>query len=173
VTPLPRGLWAVAAREVRWLFSDQVAWFLLFGVPVIAFALLGFTFSSAVVRGLNVFAVDMDNSATSRLFIQTVAASPGITIAERGNDLGAAASAIRSGRAIAAIYLPPEFGKVGFQHLSHRAAFDATYRRARQLREPGFRLALGFIELERSAHSASVPARTGCLRRTEDVDEDR
>jgi len=90
VTPLRRGLWAVAAREVRWLFGDQVAWFLLFGVPIIGFALLGFTFSSAVVRGLDVFAVDMDNSATSRLIIQTVAASPGITIAERGNDLGAA-----------------------------------------------------------------------------------
>ena len=55
--------------------------------------------------------VDMDNSATSRLFIQTVAAAPGITVAERANDLGAAASAIRAGRAIAAIYLPPEFGK--------------------------------------------------------------
>ena len=36
---------------------------------------------------------------------------PGITIAERGNDLGAAASAIRAGRAIAAVYLPPEFAK--------------------------------------------------------------
>jgi ABC-2 type transport system permease protein len=100
---------AVAAREVRWILGDPVARFLLFGVPVIAFAVLGFTFSSAVVRGLDVVAVDMDNTATSRLFIQTVAAAPGITIAERGNDLGAAASAIRAGHAIAAIFLPPEF----------------------------------------------------------------
>ncbi len=102
---------AVAAREVRWILGDPVARFLLFGVPVIAFAVLGFTFSSAVVRGLDVVAVDMDNTATSRLFIQTVAAAPGITIAERGNDLGAAASAIRAGHAIAAIFLPPEFAK--------------------------------------------------------------
>jgi ABC-2 type transport system permease protein len=109
--PLRPGLLAVAAREVRWLFRDPVARFLLFGVPVIGFAVLGFTFSSAVVRGLDVVAVDMDNTATSRLFIQTLAAAPGITISERGNDLGSAASAIRAGRAIAAIFLPPEFGK--------------------------------------------------------------
>jgi ABC-2 type transport system permease protein len=105
------GLFAVAAREVRWIARDPVMRFLLVGVPVIAFMVLGLTFSAAVVRGLNVAVVDMDHSATSRLFIQTAAASPGITIAERAGDLGAAASAIRAGRAIAAIYLPPEFGK--------------------------------------------------------------
>jgi ABC-2 type transport system permease protein len=111
MTPFRPGLLAVAAREVHWIFRDAVARFLLFGVPVIAFAVLGFTFSHAVVRGLGVVVVDMDNSATSQQFVQTVAAAPGIAIAERANDLGAAASAIRAGRAIAAIYLPPEFGK--------------------------------------------------------------
>ena len=55
--------------------------FLLFGVPVIAFVLLGFTFSASVVRGLGVTVVDMDHSATSRLFVQTIDASPGIAIA--------------------------------------------------------------------------------------------
>jgi ABC-2 type transport system permease protein len=98
--PFHPGLLAVAAREARWILRDPVARFLLFGVPVIAFTVLGLTFSHAVVRGLNLVAVDMDNSAISRLFIQTVAASAGITIAERANDLGAAASAIRAGRAI-------------------------------------------------------------------------
>ena len=38
VTPAPTGLFAVAAREVRWILRDPVARFLLFGVPVIAFA---------------------------------------------------------------------------------------------------------------------------------------
>jgi ABC-2 type transport system permease protein len=110
IAPRP-GLFAVILREVRWIRRDHVAGFLLFGVPVIAFTLLGLTFSSAVVRGLGVVVVDMDHSATSRMFIQTVAASPGIAVAKRADDLGAAASAIRSGEAIAAIYLPPEFEK--------------------------------------------------------------
>jgi ABC-2 type transport system permease protein len=105
------GLAAVAAREVRWIWRDPVARFLLFGVPVIAFLLLGFTFSRAVVRGLDVVVTDMDNSPTSRQFIETLAAAPGIAISERASDLGAAASAIRAGRAIAAVYLPPDFGK--------------------------------------------------------------
>ena len=72
MTPTQTGLFAVAAREVRWILRDQVTWFLLFGVPVIAFVLLGFTFSAAVVRGLDVVVVDMDNSATSQLFVQTL-----------------------------------------------------------------------------------------------------
>jgi ABC-2 type transport system permease protein len=111
VTPLRPGLVAVATREVRWILRDPVARFLLFGVPVIAFLVLGLTFSRAVVRGLDVVAVDMDNSPTSRQFIQTLSASPGITIADRARDLGAATRAIRSGDAIAAVYLPPDFGK--------------------------------------------------------------
>ncbi|HEX3400987.1 MAG TPA: ABC transporter permease [Acetobacteraceae bacterium] len=111
MTPAQTGLFAVAAREVRWILRDPVARFLVFAVPAIAFVLLGFTFSAAVVRGLDVVVVDMDNSATSRLFVQTLAAAPGISVATRADDLGAAASAIRAGRAIAAVYLPPEFGK--------------------------------------------------------------
>lgn len=111
MSPPQPGVWAVAIREVRWIRRDPVARFLLLGVPVIAFLVLGFTFSHAVVRGLNIVVVDMDNSATSRLFVQTMAAAPGITISERADDLGAAARAIRAGRAIGAVYLPPDFGK--------------------------------------------------------------
>jgi ABC-2 type transport system permease protein len=104
-----QGLLAVIRREVRWIRRDPVARFLLFGIPVIAFALLGMTFSTAVVRGLGVTVVDMDHSETSRLFVQTVAAAPGIAIVQRGDDLGAAARAIRAGDSTAAIYLPPDF----------------------------------------------------------------
>ena len=111
MTSFRTGLIAVTAREVRWICRDPVARFLLFGVPVIAFAVLGLTFSHAVVRGLGVVVVDMDNSPTSQQFVQTLAAAPGIAVTERADDLGAAADAIRAGRSIAAIFLPPEFDK--------------------------------------------------------------
>ncbi len=111
MTTLHPGLLCVVLREVRWIRRDPVARFLLFGVPMIAFAVLALTFSSAVVRGLGVVVVDMDHSAMSQQFIQTLAAAPGIAITKRANDLGAAAGAIRAGDAIAAIYLPPEFEK--------------------------------------------------------------
>ena len=45
-------------RELRWIRRDRVAAFLILGVPLIAFALLAWTFSSAVVRGLGVVVVD-------------------------------------------------------------------------------------------------------------------
>jgi ABC-2 type transport system permease protein len=103
------GLLAVIRREVRWIRRDPAMRFLLFGVPVIAFLLLGLTFSAAVVRGLGITVVDMDHSPTSNLFVQTVAAAPGISIKQRANDLAAASRSIRSGDSIAALYLPPDF----------------------------------------------------------------
>jgi ABC-2 type transport system permease protein len=140
---------------MRWILGDPVARFLLFGVPVIAFAVLGFTFSRAVVRGLDVVVVDIDNSATSRLFIQTVAAAPGIAIAERANDLGAAASAIRAGRAIAAIYLPPEFGKDVFAGRAPRpVALTNT-----QFFTPGNNAANSIRDAMTAASAAVAPAR--------------
>ena len=96
--------------------------FLLFGVPVIAFVVLGFTFSAAVVRGLGVIVVDMDHSATSRLFVQTVAAAPGDRdrrTRQRPRRRGDARSARAD--AIAAIYLPPDFEQVTCSPAARRA----------------------------------------------------
>ena len=128
--------------------------FLLLGVPVIAFLLLGLTFSNAVVRGLNVIVVDMDNSATSRLFMQTAAAAPGITIAERADDLGAAASAIRAGRAIASIYLPPDFGK---DVLAGRAPRPVAFINT-QFFTPGNNAAKSIRDAMAAAGAAVAPA---------------
>jgi ABC-2 type transport system permease protein len=161
--PVRHGLLAVAAREVRWILRDPTARFLLFGVPVIAFLLLGLTFSRAVVRGLDVVVADMDNSVTSRLFIQTLAASPGITVAERANDLGAAASAIRAGRAIAALYLPPDFGK---DLLSGRAPRPVAFTNT-QYFTPGNNAAKSIRDAVSAASAAVAPARQVVGHRTE------
>src|SRR5690242_9279151 len=163
MTPVRRGLLAVAAREVRWILRDPTARFLLFGVPVIAFLLLGLTFSRAVVRGLDVVVADMDNSVTSRLFIQTIAAAPGITVAERTNDLGAAASAIRAGRAIAALYLPPDFGK---DLLSGRAPRPVAFSNA-QYFTPGNNAAKSLRDAVSAASAAVAPAQRAAGNRTE------
>ena len=93
------GLLAVIRREVRWIRRDPVVRFLLFGVPVIAFGLLGLTFSAAVVRGSASLLSTWTIPRRRSLFVQTVAAAPGIAIVERANDLGAAARAIRGRRA--------------------------------------------------------------------------
>src|SRR6185436_7541973 len=103
------GFLLVAKREWRWLMRDRVALVLIFGVPLFAFVILSLAFSHPVIRGLGVVVADADRSETSRAFVEQVAASPSLSIAERAGDLGSAARAIRSGEAIAALYLPANF----------------------------------------------------------------
>ncbi len=100
------GLVAVAWREVRWIWQDRVALFLVVGVPLLAFAVLSFTFSSAVVRDLRVDVVDADRTETSSIFVQAVNAAPGVAVTRRSTDLNGAMQAVRSGEAIAAVYIP-------------------------------------------------------------------
>jgi len=108
--PAPKpGFWLVARREWRWLLHDRVAVILIFGVPLFALAVLTAVFSHPVIRGLGVVVVDADRSATSRAFVEEVAASPNLSIVERAGDLASAARAIRSGEAIAAVYVPADF----------------------------------------------------------------
>jgi ABC-2 type transport system permease protein len=103
------GFWLVARRELRWLLRDRAALILIFGVPLFAFVVLTAVFSNPVIRGLGVVVVDADRSDTSRAFVEHVASSPGLSIVERPGDLASAASAIRSGDAIGAVYVPADF----------------------------------------------------------------
>ncbi len=108
--PRPKpGFRLVAARECRWLLHDRAALILIFGVPLFALAVLTAAFSHPVIRGLGVVVVDADRSETSRAFAEEVAASPGLSIVERVDDLASATRAIRSGEAIGAVYVPADF----------------------------------------------------------------
>src|SRR5262249_9761256 len=107
--PPKPGFWLVARREWRWLFHDRVALILIFGVPLFAFLVLTAVFSHPVIRGLGVVVVDADRSESARVFVEQVAAAPGLKIVERSADLASAARAVRSGAAIAAIYIPANF----------------------------------------------------------------
>ena len=88
---------------------DGLALFLVIGVPVIAFALLALTFSNAVIRNLQVAIVDADRTPTSMTYVQSIGSAPGVRVAERPGDLDGAMHAVRSGQAIAAVYIPPNF----------------------------------------------------------------
>jgi len=107
--PARPSLLLVAAREIRFFRRDPAGLFLLVAVPLISFAILAWTFSSAVVRGLDVVVVDSDRSATSNNIIQEIAAAPGLRVTQRGDSLTIATQAIRSGEAIAAVYIPSQF----------------------------------------------------------------
>ena len=99
----------VAIREIRFFWRDRAGLLLVVVIPLISFAVLAWTFSSAVVRGLDVVIVDMDRSAVSTDFIQEIAASPSLRVAQRGDNLTTATRAIRAGEAIATVYVPASF----------------------------------------------------------------
>src|ERR1700749_4878937 len=86
-----------------------VALVLVLVVPVLAFAILTLTFSNAVIRNLRVAIVDADHSATSLIYVQSIASAPGVTVAARSSDMRSAMQAVRSGDAIAAVYIPENF----------------------------------------------------------------
>jgi ABC-2 type transport system permease protein len=107
--PARPGVLLVAVRELRWMRRDRLALFLAIGVPIIAFGILAGIFSNAVVRNLRVSVVDADRSPTSLVYVQSIASAPGVSVAERSGDMTSAMHAIRSGDAIAAIYIPENF----------------------------------------------------------------
>jgi ABC-2 type transport system permease protein len=103
------GFLLVARRECQWLFHDRVALLLIFGVPLFAFVVLTTVFSHPVIRGLGVTVVDEDRSDASRALVEYVAASPSLKIVDRSGTLSTAVQDIRSGKAISAVYIPPDF----------------------------------------------------------------
>lgn len=102
------GIVSVAAREAAWIWSDKVALLLVVGIPLLAFALLAATFSNAVIRNLHVDVVDQDRSKTSMTFVHAISAAPGVEVDRRSDDLNDAMHAVRSGKAIAAVYIPKD-----------------------------------------------------------------
>jgi len=107
--PHKPGFLLVAAREWRWLMRDRLAPLLVFGVPLLAFAILVAVFSHPVIRGLRMMVVDDDRTQSSRNLIEVLAASPYLRIAQRAEDLVSARRALRSGDAIAAVHIPANF----------------------------------------------------------------
>ena len=103
------GFLRVARRECHWLLHDRVALLLIFGVPLFAFVVLTTVFSRPVIRHLGVTVVDEDRSDASRALTEYIAASPSLKIVDRSGTLSTAVQDIRSGKAISAVYIPPNF----------------------------------------------------------------
>ncbi|ULJ75841.1 ABC transporter permease [Rhizobium gallicum] len=100
------GIVDIAVREVIWIWRDKVALLLVVGIPLIAFSILVAIFNNAVIRDLRVDVVDQDRSNTSETFVQAISSAPGVNVARRSSDLNGAMHAVRSGEAIAAVYIP-------------------------------------------------------------------
>jgi ABC-2 type transport system permease protein len=155
----------VAKREWRWLLHDRTALILIFGVPLFAFVVLTAVFSHPVIRGLGVVVVDQDRSETSRAFVEEVAASPGLSIVARSDDLASAAGAIRSGEAIGAVYVPPDFERdLKAERRPQVVAFyNQQYLTAAGIASSGLSDSLAAATKRTAVRAAPKPSRIGAL----------
>lgn len=159
------GFLLVAQREWRWLLHDRAAVILIFGVPLFAFAILTAVFSHPVIRGLGVVIVDADRSDISRSFIEEIGASPNLSIVQRTNDLSSAVSAIRSGDAIAALYIPANFERdLRAGRRPQVVAFhNQQFLTAAGIASSGLSDSLSAAVRRAAEHAAPKPARIGTL----------
>jgi ABC-2 type transport system permease protein len=166
MTAAPKpGFLLVARREWQWLLHDRAALILIFGVPLFAFVVLTAVFSHPVIRGLGVVVIDQDRSETSRAFVEQVAASPGLSIVERAGDLAAAARAIRSGEAIGAVYVPPDFERDLKAERRPRvvAFYNQQFLTAAGVASSGLSDSLAAAAKRVAARAAPKPSRIGSL----------
>lgn len=105
------GARAVLLREVRRLGREPVAPGLLLASPLLAFGLLWAVFASAVPRDLPLAFVDQDGSAASRAVARAVDATPGLRLAWRVPDEGAARDLVLSGHAYGFVVAPEGLGR--------------------------------------------------------------
>jgi ABC-2 type transport system permease protein len=159
------GFLLVARREWRWLLHDRVALILIFGVPLFAFTVLAAVFSHQVIRGLGVVVVDEDRSETSRAFVERVAASPNLSIVERAGDLASAAQAIRSGDALAAVYIAANFERdlKAERRPQIVAFFNQQYLTAAGIASSGLSDSLAAATRSAAARAAPKASRIGSL----------
>jgi ABC-2 type transport system permease protein len=164
--PPPKpGFWLVAKREWRWLLHDRAARILIFAVPLFAFAILTAVFSHPVIRELGVVVVDADRSDSSRMFVEQVAASPNLGIVERPGDLASATHAIRSGEAIAAVYIAANFErdlKAG-RRPQVVAFYNQQFLTAAGVASSGLSESLAAAVENAAARGARQPVRIGSL----------
>jgi len=159
------GFLLVARREWQWLLHDRAAVILIFGVPIFAFVVLTAVFSHPVIRGMGVVVVDHDRSETSRAFVEEVAASPGLSIVERAGDLASAARAIRSGKAIGAVYVPADFERdLKAERRPQVVAFyNQQYLTAAGIASSGLSDSLAAAAKRTAVRAAPKPPRIGAL----------
>jgi ABC-2 type transport system permease protein len=160
-----RGFLLVAVRELRWLLHDRAALILIFGVPLFGFLVLSAAFSNPVIRHLGTVVVDQDRSETSRAFIEQVTASPYLAVVERAPDLVSASRAIRAGKAIAAVYIPPDFERdlKADRRPQVVAFYNQQYLTAAGVATSGLSDSLEAAVRSAAGHPAPTAAHTGPL----------
>lgn len=102
-----RSFWRAWVAEWRHLLRSPADLALLTLFPLATIAIVASIFVGGVARQLPVAVIDQDGSAFSRELASALAASPTLDVAITTPDAAAALKALRGGRVVAALQIPP------------------------------------------------------------------
>ena len=118
-----------AAREAAWLRHSRWDLAMISWVPLLAVAMLWWTFSAGLPNRLPIGVLDQDHSALSRQLLRFLHASPGLQVASAYSDSAEVTQALRRGDVYAVLSIPRDFaqsvkqGQAAQVTLLHNAQF--------------------------------------------------
>ena len=118
-----------ARREAAWLRRSPWDLAMISWLPLLAVAMLWWTFSAGLPNRLPIGVIDQDRSALSRQLVRFLEAAPGLQVLRPYRDNAEAAQALRRVEVYAVLAIPPEFartvkqGRAAQLTLLHNAQF--------------------------------------------------
>jgi ABC-2 type transport system permease protein len=100
-----------ARREAAWLKRSRWDLAMISWVPLLAVALLWWTFSAGLPNRLPVGVLDQDHSAQSRQLIRFLQATPGLQVLQSYDNSTEVAQAMRRAEVYAVVSIPPDFAR--------------------------------------------------------------
>jgi len=101
----------IVRREIDWMRSKWIYWFLTIVGPLLGFGLIIGIFSQGVTRELGISVVDLDHSKTSRQVIRMIDATSIAQVAQECDDVNEADNLMLDGKTNAIVVIPKDFEK--------------------------------------------------------------
>lgn len=105
------ALMASLRREAAWLRTNPWDLAMISWVPLLAVAMLWWTFSAGLPTRLPIGVMDQDHSALSRQLLRFLDASPGLQPMQSFASTAEATQALRRGEVYGVVSIPPDFAK--------------------------------------------------------------
>ena len=100
-----------ARREAAWLKRSRWDLAMISWVPLLAVALLWWTFSAGLPNRLPIGVLDQDHSAFSRQLIRFMQATPGLQVVRSYDNSTEVTQAMRRAEVYAVVSIPPDFAR--------------------------------------------------------------
>jgi ABC-2 type transport system permease protein len=108
---LLRAFATSARREAAWLKGNRWDLAMISWVPLLAVALLWWTFSAGLPNRLAVGVLDQDHSAQSRQLVRFLQATPGLQVLQSYDNTLDVTQALRRAEVYAVVSIPPDFAR--------------------------------------------------------------